>query len=89
VHIYDLGFTLHVNVNVEHVSANVKLCKSNLCYVRQHMCQTNTLIWFYVAIFLLGEGENFIMFLLIGQPNKTLEKNKTKQNKTKHQNMHP
>jgi hypothetical protein len=35
-----------------------------------------------VAIFLLGEGENFIMFLLIGQPNKTLKKNKTKQNKT-------
>jgi hypothetical protein len=39
-----------------------------------------------VAIFLLGEGEDFIMFLLIGQPNETLEK---KKNKTKHQNMHP
>jgi hypothetical protein len=35
-----------------------------------------------VTIFLLGEGENFIMFLLIGQPNRTLEKKKTKQNKT-------
>jgi glutaredoxin len=34
-----------------------------------------------VTIFLLGEGVNFIMFLLIGQPNETLEK-KTKQNKT-------
>jgi len=33
-----------------------------------------------VTIFLLGEGEDFIMFLLIGQPNEPLEK--TKQNKT-------
>ncbi len=76
-----ISIYIHVSVNAEHVSVNVKLCKSILCYVKQHKCQTNTLTWFYVTIFLLGEGVNFIMFLLIGQPNETLEK-KTKQNKT-------
>ncbi len=80
---YLISIYIHVNVNAEHVSVNVKLCKSNLCYVKQHKCQTNTLIWFYVAIFLLG-GRGGFHNVFVDRPTKWDIKKKQKNKTSKH-----
>jgi hypothetical protein len=86
-----LGLTLDVSVKPsEFILSGVIQCKCKNQYiymvlhdyVKQSKHKINTSIWFYMVVnvkkcihFLGGKG-NFIMFLVIGQSNSPLQKNK-------------
>ncbi len=83
-----LVLRLHVTLNVEHETVNVKLCKFILCCVKQCKCKTNTFTLIYATMwnnvrkcgFYLEREEGFHNSFVIGQPNGPLQKKKTHQN---------